>query len=321
MGKSASLFTRREFIKQTATAVCAAPLVGSAGAWFGDNKPDPSDLKVYIFSKHLQFLNYKDMSEAALEMGFDGVDLTVRPKGHVLPENVTEDLPKATEVMQSQGLETEMLTTKVLDANNPLDKEVLETVSAQGYKYYRMGWYRYKGEKPILDLSKKYQEELRALAKLNAELGLSGAYHNHSGNYFGAGLWDLQQALQGVSPEHLGCQFDIMHATVEGGKSWDIGLRLMHEHINTLVVKDFVWGRESGAWKPQFVHLGEGMVDFPRYLSLLRKYGINVPVSIHYEYDLGGAEDGGQPTIPHKDIFKKLKKDLNFLRRSWEEAG
>ena len=45
-------------------------------------------LKIHIFSKHLQFLIYKDMAEAAAEMGFDGIDLTVRPNGHVLPERV-----------------------------------------------------------------------------------------------------------------------------------------------------------------------------------------------------------------------------------------
>jgi L-ribulose-5-phosphate 3-epimerase len=36
-------------------------------------------LKINIFSKHLQFLNYYDLAEAAAEMGFDGIDLTVRP--------------------------------------------------------------------------------------------------------------------------------------------------------------------------------------------------------------------------------------------------
>jgi hypothetical protein len=33
------------------------------------------------------------MAKAATEIGFDGVDLTVRPKGHVLPDNVEKDLP------------------------------------------------------------------------------------------------------------------------------------------------------------------------------------------------------------------------------------
>ena len=65
----------------------------------------PGDrLKIHIFSKHLQFLNYQDLAEAAAEMGFDGIDLTVRPKGHVLPERVESDMPKAVEAMRKVGL-------------------------------------------------------------------------------------------------------------------------------------------------------------------------------------------------------------------------
>jgi hypothetical protein len=34
-------------------------------------------------------------AKAASEIGFNGIDLTVRQKGHVLPENVVKDLPRA----------------------------------------------------------------------------------------------------------------------------------------------------------------------------------------------------------------------------------
>jgi len=60
------------------------------------------------------------------------------------------------------------------------------------------------------------------------------------------------------------------------------------------------------------------MVDFKRYFELLKKNNINVPISIHVEYDLGGAEHGGNPSIPHKEVFKRIKHDLDFVRRNWE---
>ena len=53
--------------------------------------------KLNVFSKTLQFLEINKMVNLAAEMGFDGIDLTVRPKGHVLPENVEKVLPKAVE--------------------------------------------------------------------------------------------------------------------------------------------------------------------------------------------------------------------------------
>ena len=58
------------------------------------------------------------MSEAAAEMGFNGLDLTLRPKGHVLPERVVDDLPKAVEAMKKHGINPLMMTTNVWDINN-----------------------------------------------------------------------------------------------------------------------------------------------------------------------------------------------------------
>ena len=75
------------------------------------------------------------MAEAAAEMGFDGVDLTVRPKGHVLPEKVESDLPKAVEAMRKVGFSPFIMTTAVQDANDPTDQNVLSTASKLGFQY------------------------------------------------------------------------------------------------------------------------------------------------------------------------------------------
>jgi L-ribulose-5-phosphate 3-epimerase len=49
-------------------------------------KNDKEAFKISIFSKHLQWLDYKGMAKVLSEIGFDGTDLTLRPGGHVLPE-------------------------------------------------------------------------------------------------------------------------------------------------------------------------------------------------------------------------------------------
>ena len=91
--------SRRTFLKKSiATAFLLPILYKDLLSMVRTSADQP--LKIYIFSKHLQFLNYQDMAEAAAEMGFDGIDLTVRPKGHVLPERVETDLPKAVEAMK-----------------------------------------------------------------------------------------------------------------------------------------------------------------------------------------------------------------------------
>ena len=104
MSAQPNKYSRREFAKLSALGVAAVPLLAFQNRLDTSMSIPKNDLSIHLFSKHLQFLNYNDMSAAAAEMGFDGLDLTVRPKGHVLPEHVITDLPKAVEAMKKQGL-------------------------------------------------------------------------------------------------------------------------------------------------------------------------------------------------------------------------
>lgn len=313
--------SRRNFTKLSATALGSIPLMSFNNALLNTPLHANDGIKVNLFSKHLQFLGYNEMSEAAAEIGFDGLDLTVRPKGHVLPERAVEDLPKAVSAMRKSGLLTTMMTTNIIDAKDPQSIQVLETASALGLTHYRTGWLTYPEEKTIAESIAEHAQKLADLEILNKKLGLYGGYQNHFGNHVGAPIWDIPQILKNTSSLHMGCQYDIRHAIAEGGGSWELGLRLVQSHINSIDLKDFKWGQKDGKWQPINVPLGEGIVDFDLYFKLLKKYKISVPVSLHLEYPLGGAEHGDSKiTIDKKEVFAQMKKDLTFLRNAWQQA-
>jgi L-ribulose-5-phosphate 3-epimerase UlaE len=73
-------------------------------------------------------------------------------------------------------------------------------------------------------------------------------------------------------------------------------------------------------WVVQDTPMGEGMVDFKTYFKLLKQYKINVPVTLHMEYPLGGAENGATKLSCDKQIvFNAMKKDLQKVRALWEQ--
>lgn len=213
------------------------------------------------------------------------------------------------------------MTTNVIDVENQEQRMVLETASKVGLTHYRTAWLSYPESREISESQVIYGQQLKKLEVLNKQLGLIGCYQNHAGNHVGAPIWDLPPILEATKNMHIGCQYDIRHAVVEGGSSWELGLRLIRPFIKSIVIKDFKWGVVNGKWKPVNTPLGEGMVDFDRYFSLLKEYGINVPISLHLEYGLGGAEHGASTiTIDKKEIFKQMKKDLTFLQQTWQRA-
>jgi len=95
----------------------------------------------------------------------------------------------------------------------------------------------------------------------------------------------------------------------------------MFGRYGNYVLKDFKWGQKNGKWKPQHTPIGEGMVDFKTYFKMLKKMNIKVPISLHCEYDLGGAEHGKQKiTMAPKEVFKAMKKDLLLIQELWKST-
>ncbi len=331
--------TRRNFIAKsvlTAAGVAAGANSGLLiGAAFTDYEPfypvggaaEPDAFKICIFSKHLHWLDYQGVAKALVELGFDGADLTVRPGGHVLPENVEKDLPKAVEALAKEGKKVYMITTSVIDADDPVSEKILNTASSLGIKHYRTGYLYYKDKNPVKDDVALFHTKLIKLASLNERYSISGEYQNHSGNYgqgiyFGAPIWDLAAALEKVNSPWLGSQYDVYHATVEGANAWTVGLRLISKHIMSADIKDFKWMEQDGKTRSVTVPLGEGMVDFKTFFTLLKEYKVSIPLSMHFEYPLGGSEHGNKElTMKKEDILAAMKKDLDVLKGYLKEAG
>lgn len=308
--------SRRSFIKSASVLSggilmgAGKPVLGSIASAFSN-----PGRKVYIFSKHLQWLDYEKMAQAAKEIGFDGVDLTVRPQGHVLPENVKKDLPKAVKAIKDAGLLADRMTIAATEPDDPITIDILETASKAGVTNYRMGWFAYDQSISIQKNIEVFRNKLQKFAKLNKDLGLVAAYQNHAGEMAGGPVWDIGLMLEGVDAELVGIRYDIRHATVEGGTSWPVGLKYLANRINSFDVKDFIWKKTDGKWAPFNVPIGEGMVDFDRYFILLKELNIKGDFTLHLEYPLGGAEHGEyELTCAPEQVLAAMKHDLNAIR-------
>lgn len=278
----------------------------------------------HVFSKHLQFLDYKEMAEVAAAIGFDGVDLSVRPGGHVLPERVAENLPRAVDAIRSQGLQATMMTTALSDAQDVGTTKVLQIASEQGIQYYRTNWLWYDAQRTIAENLASFRETLGGLGQLSQRLKIIGDYQNHAGfgnHPLGSPIWDLAAVLDEIGNPFMGCQYDIRHATVEGGTSWPLGLKRIYPHIHTLVVKDFIWGKKEGQWQIVNTPIGEGMVDFRKLFALLKDYKISAPVSVHFEYDMPEHQKGLSKKQLKVQTIQLMRKDLNALKAFRKAAG
>lgn len=302
---------RREFIS-TIVAGAALPVISDLEKIL----PDPmyNKFRINLFSKPLDSYDFDFTCECCVKSGIEGLDLTIRKQGKVEPESVESSLPEHIKKAAAYKLATDMIVTGILSAADPLTDRILKTASAEGVKYYRLGWFTYD-KTDVWGKLQKYKADLGELALMNKKYSIHGCYQNHSGEFVGAPVWDLNELFRNIKPELIGSQFDVRHAMVEGYDTWMLGMRLISKYINTLAIKDFTWKVYNGKPRPETVPLGEGMVNWDQYFKGLKDLGISAPITLHVEYPLlGEGEEKLSLTKQQEVIVKKLKKDTDFIK-------
>lgn len=306
--------TRRRLLEAGAAAL-VAPSVATRAAGRAQpgseaaGGPPAKTPTLCFFSKHLPDLDYRRLGETLKQLGFAAVDLTVRPGGHVLPERAAEDLPRAVQTLRDQRVQVPMITTGLNTASEPAARPILSAAGKLGVPFFKPGYYRYRDLRRIDERLRETREAMRGLVELGREHGVQAGFHNHSGDYVGAAMWDAWEVIRELSPRWAGFYFDPCHAVAEGGQGgWEIGFNLLAPRIKMVAVKDFYWEKSGGQWRMTMCPLGEGMVPWQKFFRELAASGFAGPISLHLEYDLPA------------DPLPAIARDFAFLQARVREA-
>jgi sugar phosphate isomerase/epimerase len=264
---------RRQFLTTTVAAAAASLLHAET---LGKKRRNP----FCVFTKPFQSLSYDDLADLIAELGFDGIEGTIRPGGHITPEQVPDELPKMVEALRKRKLELTIMASGINNADDKLNVQQLQVAAKLGVKRYRMGYYKYDLKRPVAKQLDEFRPILKNLVALNKELGIQAIYQNHSGsNYVGAPMWDLHELFKAHDPAHVSVGFDLSHAKAEAMRSWPLSANLLRPRIGALYVKSFRWDNNQR----KNCSLAEGIVD-KKYPRQLIASGFTGPINLHEEY-------------------------------------
>jgi sugar phosphate isomerase/epimerase len=271
---------RRTFLERVGAGLAA----GLTGPVLAAQSP-AAPWKVGGFTKPIQDLSFDQTAQFAVDAGWDGIELELRAGGHVLPERVEDDLPKMVAALKAKGREILALATDIKGGVEPLTERVLRASAKAGIRFYRLGPLRYRSDVSIAQQIKDFRPQLRDLAALNKQIGVTGLLQNHSGNgYVGSAIWDIYSLIEDLDPHDLGVHFDIGHVTVESGLSWPTNFALVKDRIGAVIVKDFFWKLTPGSGStPEWCPIGRGTIS-PKFFSMLKASGFRGPITMQYEY-------------------------------------
>jgi L-ribulose-5-phosphate 3-epimerase len=244
-----------------------------------------------LFSKAVAKVSYTDMGEIVKQFGFDGVDLTVRPGGHVEPRLSNVDLVRAFESIAGAGLECPMITTGL---TSPLDPAALAVIAISGrtsIPLFRVGEWR--ASTPL------YRREIAGLIAIGSRYGIAMALHNYTSENSGETDWNVAETLEGLDPKWCGAYFDPIHH----GENWQQALMPLLPRLRAVAIKDFQITRAGVVPCP----LGEGVMNWERCFSILAAAKFSGPLSLRIEY-------------APKDELGAIAKDCQIARKQLEAA-
>ena len=247
--------------------------------------------KLCLFSKAMAKVGYSDLGEIVKQMGFDGVDLTVRPGGHVEPRLSNVDLVRAFESIAGAGLECPIITTSLTSQADPSALPVLAIAGRTSIPLYRVGDWR--------EATPLYRRDIAGLLSIGSHYRIAMALHNYTGENAGETEWSVSDTLAGMDPKWAGAYFDPIHH----GEKWPEALKPLLPRLRAVALKDFKPGKTGATPCP----LGEGVMDFARLFATLADANFTGPLSLRVEY---------APT----DELGAIQKDCQFARKQLEAA-
>jgi len=298
--------TRRAFIGKASTAA----VVACAGASFPGFAAGLSACPVVVFSKVYQELNlsFEEAATLTAEAGLGGIDCPVRDGGEILPGRAVEDLPRYAEILDRRHLKIHLLTSGITGVASPYAEPILRSARKLGVRYYRLGFFKPESDWPAGKQAREIRSALKEVAAMNREIGVCALFQNHSGS-FGANLADLREVVSEFDPAQLGVAFDIGHAILIHGESWNSQFEALSSHVRVAYVKD---ARHGASW----VRFGEGEIARTGYFKRLQRLGYAAPFSLHIEFDWS---EGGK-SRNRASLLRALRESRAVLQQ-WTDTA
>lgn len=274
-------------------------------------------MKYVLFTDNLSDLNIEQVSPAVKEAGFDGIDITLRPGGHVKPEHAEMGLAAARAVADRHEVSIPMASTAIADVDSPHAEDVIAACAHYGVKQIKLGYWRYEPFGTIQQQIDTAKKKLDRIVKLARKYHVQPCVHVHSGDILTNGGPILYLLLKDYSPDEVGAYVDPMHMTVEGGLfGWEMGLDLLVPWVALVGIKNFRWQQlernERGQmeYRTEYVPLADGQANLPRFMDRLREMSYDGVVSLHSEYK--GSSSFRK--LNSQELLEQSAVDLRYLK-------
>ena len=259
---------------------------------------------ITVFTKPWKKPGIVELAEIIGNLGFNGVELAVRPGYQVEPENALAQLPEAARIFEDNGLKIESIaadmTPGMIEACATADVPVLRTMLKLDPE---LGYHA---------SVQQFRDDCLALKSTIQGTQVKIGLQNHCGHFVGSAI-GLMEAIAPL-PDYVVAVLDLAH-TALAGELEPYALEIAKPRLAMVNLKNatYVPGErnEHGemVWTHSWVQGKDGLTSWSLVVDLLNKHNYTGPICLTAEY----KNDQGQP-VTEEATIPWIRKDLDFLK-------
>lgn len=221
-----------------------------------------------------------ELGRFVTNLGFDGIELPVRPGYQVEPEQVATALPAAAKCLGECGI-------SIYSVAGPTDRATIAACGEAGIPVIRtMVTVPREG---YLTRIEDVQREYDALVPLLDQHGVTIGVQNHC-DWFVANAMGLLHLIGRYDPKHVAAVWDAAHNALEGEQP-EVAIDVLWSHLCMVNLKN-AYREHSGVgeagdarWRASWCAGREGFASWPRVAAELKRRGYEGVICLTAEYD------------------------------------
>jgi sugar phosphate isomerase/epimerase len=232
-----------------------------------------------VFTKPWPKLSVPQLGELVSGLGFDGIELPVRPGFPVEPTNVAH-LPRVVRQLRDLGV-------RVFSVAGPTDEATMEACAEAGVPIIRV-MARIVADESYLEAEDRLRREYDGLLPKLEKHGVKLGVQNHCGRFI-ANAVGLRSVLQNYDPRYIGVVWDAAHEALQGSAP-DLALDAIWPHLCMVNLKNAYWQRTNGSdaqhakWRIYWTAGRDGLASWPNVVQELKARGYKGVVCLTAEY-------------------------------------
>jgi len=266
-------------------------------------------MSIVLFTKLFHGKDVAEIARAATTLGFDGIDLLVRPGFQVAPDK-PEQIGEVVKQLKAAGLSVPMATTDLTDPDAIDTERLFAAFAESGIGVIRLGYWKYDpavGYATIFDTARRHLDRLTQLA---SSAGIKLTIQLHGETIHGSGAQALA-LLRDHDPQVLGAYPDPGNQVVQDGREeWQFTFDVLGPWLTAVGVKNGGWFASTLAdsgqrtWRSDWLGLSEGMVPWDQILTHLAGKGFDGLYTLHSHYE-----------VPYPQVLDQTMLDINYVKR------